>query len=139
MKPHFIALEDGSVSVEWIDKDRCFALILDKTWSDSGWYFINKERNGELHMEDGLLPLEFWGMLKISKPEIEPLPDIEHGTIFLSVHFLDVVEQGVLLDNDGTGYYANENGYFPQKHAVPSEIRENGIDSKYTHVVWFSK
>lgn len=141
MKPYFSKDETGDILIEWVDNDKRFGLILSKNFQDSGWYFMKTD--GKYLWEHGDLPIYFWNMVSFETFKTWAGKDFhiieEKDTVYTLDEFLENVEDGNFIDDDGYGYYGNEEGYFPQQPAIPSEIKDNGINKTYTCVVWFNR
>jgi hypothetical protein len=60
--------------------------------------------------------------------------------IYTTADFMDCVNTNSFIDYDGFGYYAIPPVMYPSKVVViPSEMKKNGIDPLFTHVVWFNR
>ena len=72
-----------------------------------------------------------------------PIPN--YGDLFTIHEFVDMVNNGVISNDDGTGYYANASSYFRNLIAKPSDIAKgvirigDGHLNPLTHVLWFNK
>jgi len=66
-----------------------------------------------------------------------PMP--KYGDLMTLKGFIDVVNGGGFIDYDGSGYYANDKGYFRAHAARPSEVKAGKVEDKFTHVAWFNK
>jgi len=63
----------------------------------------------------------------------------EYGDQYTLIEFIQAVEDGLFTDDDGSGYYATEDHYFPDLPAFPSEINRGKVNYNYNFVAWFSK
>jgi len=61
----------------------------------------------------------------------EPIPS--HGTLFTLQEFKNDMEAGYIIDNDGSGFYADEKGMTQ----IP--VRCTDLLSEFAHVVWFGR
>jgi hypothetical protein len=68
--------------------------------------------------------------------KFEPLPD--YGDLFTLKEFEQDCKSGMLIDYDGTGYYAFKDE-MSDKPANPSYFKAGDIDRDFTHVMWFNK
>jgi hypothetical protein len=76
------------------------------------------------------------GTLVASNIRMVPIPDFgEHWTI---EEFSRRVKTDMLVDYDGSGYYATESKA-SNVRAFPSEIVAGNINRKFTHVMWYNK
>lgn len=63
----------------------------------------------------------------------------DFGDLFTVQDFVSAVNDGLFVDNDGTGYYRPVEENRPSQEAVPSEIRAGKVRWDKTHVMWFNK
>jgi hypothetical protein len=80
--------------------------------------------------------------IKVSKqsiPEQRPVPMPDYGDLYTLGEFLAMVEDGALIDYDGSGYYADGESYRRDRQAVPSEMKKGKVMREFTHVAWFNK
>lgn len=59
-----------------------------------------------------------------------------NGELYDFEDFQAAVEDGIILDEDGVGYYAMEDGSFYRKH--PIELY-NDLNPLFPKILWFSK
>ncbi len=52
--------------------------------------------------------------------------------------FISYCKSGCFIDCDGWGYYSNGDEVFEDKVVYPSDVEE-GLDTNYSHVLWFNK
>jgi hypothetical protein len=58
--PGILVGEDGSIVIEWIKKDRRFAIYIEADPTESSWYYVEKGKDPE----GDLLPIEIVEALK---------------------------------------------------------------------------
>jgi len=73
---------------------------------------------------------------EIYQEKLEPIPS--YGDLFTLDDFIGMCKDGTLINSDGTGYYATEQG-MSDVAVYPSSVMQNDISKKWTHVVWFNK
>ena len=56
----------------------------------------------------------------------------------LLTDFVSKVQIGLILDEDGHGFYATEDR-MSNKSIIPSTIIDGKTDKRYNHVVWFNR
>lgn len=66
----------------------------------------------------------------------DKIPD--YGDVFVLNDFLEMCKDGSIIDYDGIGYYGYSDK-MSRVQAIPSEILKEGINDKFTHVIWFNK
>jgi hypothetical protein len=69
-------------------------------------------------------------------PKTRPIPS--YGDHMLIGEFEARVNDGLFIDDDGTGHYATESR-MSDKRISPSDVAERRVDRTYSHVVWFNK
>ena len=67
---------------------------------------------------------------------LKPLPN--YGDHMTLGDFLDCVESGLFIDDDGFGEYATATQVSGKK-VHPSDVLAKVIDTDYTHVVWYNR
>lgn len=60
------------------------------------------------------------------------------GEIFTIEEFIEMSEDGSLIDYDGVGYYATDEAK-SDVEAYPSDFIENLYRKDFTHIIWFNK
>jgi hypothetical protein len=72
-------------------------------------------------------------------PELEALP--EYGNLYTIADFVALVNDGMFIDYDGTGYFATAFGMSRENIARPSFIKKEdySVPTWATHVMWFNK
>lgn len=53
--------------------------------------------------------------------------------------FIANVENGYLIDYDGSGSYANDFYVYPELTVMPSDVANGRINTSFTHVVWYNR
>ncbi len=76
--------------------------------------------------------------ITITRAEIKFEPIDTNGDMMTLKHWLECVDSGGFIDYDGFGYYAFEDK-MSDKEVKPSHVKKNGIDDKFTHVVWYNR
>lgn len=71
-------------------------------------------------------------ILRMAKPKSEPIPKVGNHM------FIEYCEEGDFIDDDGYGNYATVTEMMSNKHVVPSDVEDDKIYRRYTHVVWFN-
>jgi len=61
------------------------------------------------------------------------------GEKFNLLDFVESVQFGSFVNDDGSGYYGDKTGYYRDLPAIPSEIAKGNINSDYPFVAWFNK
>ena len=65
---------------------------------------------------------------------------IDYGDdVYLLDDFIDMVETGMFIDDDGFGLYSNGKVVYTQHMVHPSNIANGDTDYTFTHVVWYNK
>ena len=59
------------------------------------------------------------------------------GSIFTLEKFINLVNDGMFIDEDGVGYYATETGK-SDIMIFPSDILEDLYRKDFTHIIWFN-
>ena len=59
------------------------------------------------------------------------------GSIFTLEKFINLVNDGMFIDEDGVGYYATETGK-SDIMIFPSDILEGLYRKDFTHIIWFN-
>ena len=68
---------------------------------------------------------------------LKPLPD--YGELMPIDEFVEAVNSGMFIDDDGSGYYATAKG-MSDVLALPSLVRKGIVPHRtFTHVMWFNK
>lgn len=70
------------------------------------------------------------------EPKWEPIPD--YGDLMTVEEFYKACESHSFIDYDGNGNYAVRDK-MSNVEIVPSRILKNGINKRFTHVVWFNR
>lgn len=60
------------------------------------------------------------------------------GDTFTIEKFLELCKSGQIIDDDGFGYYATDNGK-SNIIACPSDFEDDEYRKDFTHVIWFNK
>lgn len=68
--------------------------------------------------------------------DMSELPD--YGDHILLVEFIDMCNDGMLIDYDGHGKYATLD-QMSDKDVFPSDVTVGNIDYNFTHVMWFNR
>jgi hypothetical protein len=65
----------------------------------------------------------------------------DYGELMTREEFGSLVETGMFIDDDGTGYAATEDGYLQWLHVRPSawSYINNRLPEELTHVLWFNR
>ena len=65
-KPYVTKCPDGSILIEFVNKDWRFGISLEKDRKESSWYLVDKKRmtNKDFEENMGTLPEEFLNLLK---------------------------------------------------------------------------
>lgn len=72
--------------------------------------------------------------------KVTPWPeDPLFGEKFNLLDFVESVQFGSFVNDDGHGYYGDAKGYYQALPAVPSEIAKGTINADYPYVAWFNK
>ena len=61
------------------------------------------------------------------------------GDLFSLKGFIQRVNDGFVIDYDGSGYYAIKGYMNGDAVARPSDIKNGKIDRRYTHIAWFNR
>jgi len=64
--------------------------------------------------------------------------NLEQCSLYTLEEFIEHVKNGVFVDTDGHGYYANSK-FFSTEYAWPSELLKGNVLEGWTHVAWFNK
>ena len=67
---------------------------------------------------------------------LSPIPN--YGDHFTIEEFTEMVKSGAIIDDDGFGNYATEDG-MSSIEAAPSDIYHGRVNTAFSHVVWFNK
>jgi len=62
----------------------------------------------------------------------------DYGDLMTKEEFIENVKYGYFIDYDGFGKYSNGTQMSNIK-VYPSDIKENGFDKRFSHVVWFNR
>lgn len=82
----------------------------------------------------------YFQIKKLTPTEWSDIP--EYGDVMPISLFKECVEEGLFMDTDGFGEYANgATGKVSNKEIYPSEFKKNRIleEKEFTHVIWFNK
>lgn len=102
------------------------------------WSYADIKNNGAV----GDIPPSMWNQfneISTKQSKLRPWKDLKFGDIYPLSDFTEMCENGIVTDEDGNGYYGNEDGYYQRYRAYPSEIRDGRIDRRWTCVVWYNK
>lgn len=78
-----------------------------------------------------------WKNMKVNISLFErPIPD--YGDLMDIGKWIDDVHKGLLIDEDGIGYYSN--GLVMYNLRIrPTDVFTDNVKTRYTNVVWFNK
>ena len=63
----------------------------------------------------------------------------DYGDVMPVSQFVEDVQEGMFIDDDGSGYYGLANFYYTNIPAYPSEIKTGKINATLPYVHWFNK
>jgi hypothetical protein len=66
-----------------------------------------------------------------------PIP--YYGDLFPVNTFVEYCKEGLFINYDGSGYYADEDGFYRDLPALPSQIIKGEINKEFKFVIWFNK
>ena len=61
-----------------------------------------------------------------------------YGKLMTLKEFIENVKSGCFVNYDGYGYYS-DGKEMSDELVRPSDVRNGGVNDKWTHVVWFNR
>jgi hypothetical protein len=70
--------------------------------------------------------------------DVELKPLSEYGELFTKEEFLQAIDDGLFVSDDGSGYYAFKDSQSNIEIIIPM-LHCGFFDNRFTHVMWFNK
>lgn len=71
--------------------------------------------------------------------EVEFLEIPDYGDLFTMDEFLEHCKSGLIMNDDGSGYFALEDKWTRDLRVYPNTFPTTPIRPLYTHIIWFNK